>query len=61
MKVYEAKCVKSWSITAQNGDHFELEQGKNYTIGAPAVDQTVMVFSRFWLRVPMNCFEPVAP
>jgi hypothetical protein len=49
---------RPWSITAQNGDHFELKIGKDYeTTLEPYDDGCIIVFSRYWLRVPLDRFE----
>ena len=60
-KVYEALCIKNWSVEGLNGERLCLERGKEYTIGyARGIDHSVLVFSRYWTRVPMHIFAPVA-
>lgn len=34
----EYLCIKSYALTAQNGDHFEIKQGKVYTGTLPSID-----------------------
>ena len=57
--VYEAICLRDWTIEAANGDKLELKRGTAYKIGAVQKD-TVMVFSSFWVRAPVGVFEPPA-
>lgn len=61
MKVYDRICLKNWFIEAENGDRLELHRGKSYTTSASQPDGTVTVFSRFWVTVPLDVFEPVTP
>ena len=59
MKVYERICLRDWFVEAENGDRQECKRGKTYTTGAPrASDNTVVVFSSFWVRAPADIFEP---
>ena len=46
-------CIKSYEITAKNGDYFKAKQGKEYTTTVPKDDsETVVVFSNYWVTVP---------
>ena len=55
--IVEQLCVKSFEITAENGDSLKLEQGKTYTTTVPKDSQEhVTVFSRFWVPVPKHHF-----
>jgi hypothetical protein len=57
--VVEQLCIKSWKITAENGDHFKVEQGRTYTTTVPKDDKkTVVVFSSYWVPVPKEHFVP---
>ena len=57
--IVEQLCVKSFEITAQNGDYWKAEQGKAYTTTAPSAEkETVTVFSSFWVSVPKEHFVP---
>lgn len=50
-------CVKSFEITATNGDHWKAKQGKEYTTTVPVDDKdTVTVFSNYWVPVPKEHF-----
>lgn len=50
-------CIKSYEITAQNGDYFKAEQGKTYTTTYPTEDKaTVTVFSNFWVPIAKEHF-----
>jgi hypothetical protein len=51
--IVEQLCVKSFEVTAENGDHWKAEQGKTYTTSVPEDGKdTVIVFSRYWVPVP---------
>ena len=57
MKTKQRLCGRKWSVTAENGDHFAVERGKEYTTTAWVHDDnTVTVFSNFWVRVPIGVF-----
>lgn len=56
MKTYRRTCVEKWGITAENGDHFEVEPGKEYLTSGEE-NGCCVVFSRFWVSVPMECFK----
>lgn len=44
-----------WSITAENGNHFEVCRGKEYTT-SDVKEGNVVVFGRFWVPVPVANF-----
>jgi hypothetical protein len=55
--IVEQLCIKSFSVTAENGDHWEAEQGKTYSTTVPEVGkETVVVFSSYWVPVPKDHF-----
>jgi len=55
--IVEQLCIKSYEITAQNGDHWKAEQGRTYTTTVPNEGkETVTVFSDFWVPVPKSHF-----
>lgn len=49
-------CLRDWSIEAQNGDRLDLKRGKEYLTSAPRPDGNVVVFSTFWVPVPLDVF-----
>lgn len=55
MKTYKRICIKDWSIDAENGDHFEVKRGKEYLTAEEKYGH-VVVFSNFWVAVPVECF-----
>jgi len=60
MKVFKRKAIKNWSISAENGDTFELEAGKVYTtsdVHNTGDEDYVVVFSTFWVQVPLSNFD----
>lgn len=53
--IVEQLCIKSYEITAQNGDYFKAEQGRKYTTTVPSDEkETVTVFSKYWVPVPRS-------
>jgi hypothetical protein len=61
MKVFTRICIQDWSITAENGDHFEVKRGNEYTTSADRPDGTCKVFGGFWVNVPLECFGGTLP
>lgn len=57
MNVYTAVCVKDWSIQAENGDRQECKSGQRYTISEIRKDDTLTVFSTFWVPAPKDIFD----
>ena len=50
-------CIKSYKLSAQNGDCFEVKQGKEYTTSPPRDEKEVVtVFSTYWVPVPKEHF-----
>ena len=57
MEILRQLCIKSFEITAQNGDYWKAEQGKVYTTTIPQHrKKCVTVFSNFWVPVPKEHF-----
>lgn len=55
--IVEQLCIKSYEVTAKNGDYWKAQQGKTYTTTVPSADnETVTVFSDFWVSVPKEHF-----
>ena len=55
-ETYKRICIKDWEITAKNGDHFEVNRGKEYITSTIDEEWKVLVFSNFWVRVPSDNF-----
>ena len=58
-KVIKQLCIKSFEITAENGDYWKARQGKNYTTSLPDDRDNVLVFSNYWVPVPKEHFIPL--
>lgn len=65
MKTYKRICIKDYKIEAENGDKLELKRGQEYitseinesaAIGPPPEEGMVVVFSNFWVPVPLSLF-----
>jgi len=56
MKITQRLCGRNWFIEAQNGDRLDLYRGQEYTTSATVTDGEVVVFSRFWVRAPIEIF-----
>jgi hypothetical protein len=53
---YKRICIRDWSLTAENGDHFEVKWGEIVTTSSDRDDGTCSVFKKFWVPVPIICF-----
>lgn len=54
----ERMALRDWHIEAANGDRQDVVKGKTYTTTENVwEDGTVTLFSRFWVRVPLDVFE----
>jgi len=49
-------CIEDWEATAENGDHFKVERGKEY-LTSSAKGGRVIVFSYFWVSAPVGIFS----
>jgi hypothetical protein len=58
MKVYKRICLSNWYIEAANGDRQNITRGKTYTTSKQHDDGTVTLMSSFWVRAPIDIFEP---
>ena len=50
-------CIEDWEVTAENGDHFKVHRGNEYLTGPEREDGTVIVFSNYWVPVPVVNFS----
>ncbi len=66
MQTFNRICIKDWEIIADNGDTFKVERGKEYltsavdrapSIGPEPGKGCVIVFSNFWVPVPVDVFS----
>lgn len=55
MKTFSRICIKDFSIKDRIGQCFELKRGKEY-ITSPEKDGEVMIYDKFWVKVPINIF-----
>lgn len=60
-KVFTRICIKDWEITAQNGDYFKAIKGAKYTTSDDMEGGNCMVFSNFWISVPIKNFGDKLP
>jgi hypothetical protein len=56
MRTFSRICVEDYELVAQNGDTLRLERGKEYLTSAERDDGLVVVFTRFWVPVPLRLF-----
>ena len=56
MKTFKRICVMDYKITAENGDCFKVEKGKEYTMSAVNEMGYVLVMSNFWVTMPEEYF-----
>jgi len=53
---FQRICIQDWEVTAENGDHFKVNRGKEYITSAVNKDGQVVVFGGFWVPVPVSVF-----
>ena len=56
MRTFSRICIKDYCIEAENGDKLELKRGKEYLTSDIKQGSQVVVFSTFWVPVPMELF-----
>ena len=54
MKTFKRTCIKSTVLNTH--DNFTLKLGKEYITSSVDNNGEVMVFSRYWLSVPVSLF-----
>lgn len=55
MKTYNRICICDHEVKAENGDCLSLKRGKEY-LTSREQDGKVVVFSTFWVPVPVELF-----
>lgn len=61
MKTWTRVCIHTYTVMDQEGQSFTVERGKIYRTSAVYDDQTVTVFSSFWVRIPAWVFAGEEP
>lgn len=65
MKTYKRICIKDYEVYDKIGNHFKAERGKEYitsdindapAIGPESKEDSVIVFSNYWVPVPIEIF-----
>jgi len=56
MRTWNRICIKDFQISALNGDTLRLKRGKDYLTSDINDKDEVMVFSTFWVWVPVYIF-----
>jgi len=65
MRTYKRICVRDWEVTDEYGNHFKVNRGEEYitsevndapSIGPGPVAGHVVVFSDYWVPVPVEIF-----
>ncbi len=55
MQTFNRICLEDYKIVDEGGITFTLQRGKEYTTSREQ-HGTVMVFSQYWVRVPIAIF-----
>lgn len=55
METYYRICIKDFRLEDKMGNILNLKKGKKY-LTSREEDEKVMVFTRFWVWVPLNIF-----
>lgn len=61
MKTWRRICIHTYTVTDQDGVSFTLEQGREYLTSGVLDDNRVMVFSSYWVSVPLWVFAGEEP
>lgn len=57
MRTFKRICIEDYELSAKNGDRLTLARGHEYiTSPTREEDQTCVVFTNFWVRVPATLF-----
>jgi hypothetical protein len=56
MKTLIRYCIKNHTITDQQGNSFTVKSDREYTTSDVDENNTVVVFSDYWVRVPIEIF-----
>jgi hypothetical protein len=56
MTTFKRIAINDWEVTAENGNHFKVVRGQEYITGPKNEDGHVIVFSSFWVPVPVSVF-----
>jgi hypothetical protein len=56
MKTASRICIEDCTITDEEGTSFTLERGKEYDTSVDDDDGKCIVFSRYWVTVPVSIF-----
>lgn len=60
MKTFRRVCIETYTVTDQEGTSFTLERAKEYLTSLEK-DGNVVVFSRYWVTVPVSIFAGAQP
>lgn len=55
MKTFKRVCIKSYTITDEEGQSLTIERQREY-LTSPEEDGMVTVFSQYWVKVPVDIF-----
>ena len=55
MKTMKRVCIKDHTVTDAEGTSFTIQRAKEYTTSVEK-DGMVLVFSRYWVTVPVSIF-----
>lgn len=63
MKVVERECLEEYQPESwrEQDPSFRLQRGEVYTTAAAEKNGTVMLFSSYWVHVPVRLFGPGYP
>jgi len=56
LKTLKQICLYDQTLVDSEGNKLELKRGQEYITGLPNLNNEVMVFSTYWVKVPANWF-----
>lgn len=60
MKTVDRICIEDYTVTDSKGESFTVQRGQEYTTSTES-EGTVVVFSRYWVKVPARIFAGAVP
>lgn len=61
MQVYKRICLEDYTLCDEKGTTFTLKRGTEYLTSRVLEDKKVMVFTTYWVRVPVHLFGGAVP
>ena len=57
METFKRICIKDFELESRIGQKFSIKQGEEYLTSSIDENNNVMVFSSYWVNVPVSFFS----